>query len=87
MTEFTLHIDLQNIPSDTSKAKEKLDQMTGNTSNSKSTGNETSANLMKIAKGVGVVKLAQTTVKTATSYANYKLSTVGARYRRYSKTK
>lgn len=77
--EFTLHIDIQNIPSETSKAKEKLNQVNG-IEKKEPSSNSTTENLLNAAKAVGVVKLAKTVVSAGTSYLNYRATTVGARY-------
>lgn len=79
MAEYTLHIDINNLPSENSKAKEKLDNVTNN-NKKESSGNDKLDNLAKAAKAVGLVKLAKQTVGLAKSELNYRIGVYGAKY-------
>lgn len=79
MAEYTLHIDINNLPSENSKAKEKLDSVTNN-NKKESSGNDKLDNLAKAAKAVGAVKLAKQVVGLAKSELNYRINTYGAKY-------
>jgi len=78
--DFTLHIDLQNIPSDTSRAKEKLNNVTNVNSGSSAAEKSDNTGIIKAAKTVGLISLGKQVVSSATNYTTYKLSTYGSRY-------
>ena len=79
MAEYTLHIDINNLPSENSKAKEKLDNVTNN-NKKESSGNDKLDNLVKAAKAVGAVKLAKQVVNIGKQELNYRINTYGAKY-------
>lgn len=78
MAEYTLHIDINNLPSENSKAKDKLDSVTGN--KKESSKSEQLDSLTKAAKAVGAVKLAKQVVNIGKQELNYRISTYGAKY-------
>lgn len=75
--EYTLHIDINNIPSDTSKAQEKLNSVTGNNKSTKKI--DKSESLLKAAKTVGAIKLGSQVLKVGVSQVKYEMGRYGAR--------
>lgn len=78
MAEYTLHIDLNGIPSDMSNAQKKLGKLTDPEGNKNNASQDPS--LGKILKGVGAYKLATEVVNTGKQYLSYRVNTYGARY-------
>lgn len=84
MPEFTIHIDLNNIPTDTAKAQEALDVVNGKANIQQSTPSRVSASskmdALKTAKAIGAVHIGKQLINTSISVAKYRVGTISARY-------
>lgn len=80
MAEYTLHININNIPGDNNtKAKEKLEKTT-NGDNTGSGVSDKLENLKKAAKAVGAISLGKQVLGIGKQELNYRISTYGAKY-------
>lgn len=84
--EYTLHIDVSNLQSDTSRAKTALDTAANKAENNDATTSDDSVSFKAIKKSINAaaslapVKITSDIVKTGTEYGMYRLTTIGSRY-------
>lgn len=74
-TEFTLHINIDNLPTEKSKAQEALKKATGKGSDTSST-----TKYKSLAKTIGLTHLGNQIVNTAINVGKYEVSTISAKY-------